>query len=106
MYHEDGTVCSLADQNEKDILELEKIIESQKKIIEELKRSNEFYANPESWMIKDKNSWRKSSPKSHGDDEIILKYHHPLRDWVGTITVGGKLAREVKQNVEKMEKEL
>jgi len=44
-------------------------------------------------MIKDKHSWRKSSPKSHGDDELITKYQHPNRDWVGSITVGGKRAR-------------
>lgn len=54
----------------------------------------EFYGSPESWIIRDKHAWRKSSPKSHGDDEIIFNYQHPNRDWVGTVTVGGKKARQ------------
>ena len=53
-----------------------------------------FYGSPESWIIRDKHAWRKSSPRSHGDDENILDYHHPNRDWVGTVAVGGKRARQ------------
>lgn len=56
-----------------------------------------FYGSPESWIIRDKDSWKKSSPRSYGDDEIILNYQHPNRDWVGTIDVGGKRARTALQ---------
>jgi len=60
-----------------------------------LKEACEFYAEPESWMVKDKHSWRKSSPRSHGDDEYIRSYHHerPV-GLIGTVSVGGKRARQ------------
>jgi|SRR5690554_492537 len=69
-------------------------IEALKEANKVLREAVEFYGDPEMWMIKDKHSWRKSSPKSHGDDEMIINYQHPRRDWVGTIIVGGKLARK------------
>lgn len=65
-----------------------------RKRVEVLEEALSFYGNPESWIIRDKHSWRKSSPKSHGDEETILTYQHPNRDWVGTVVVGGIRARE------------
>lgn len=52
-----------------------------------------FYANPESWIDRNKDSWKKSRPK--GDDEMLRDYKHPETDWTGTVVVGGKKAREV-----------
>lgn len=63
-----------------------------------------YYSDPEIWMIKDKHSWRKSSPKSHGDDQLITDYKHPNRDWIGSVTVGGKKAREFLTKHETAEK--
>lgn len=65
-----------------------------RKRVEVLQEALSFYGNPESWIIRDKHYWRKSSPKSQGDDELIKDYHHPNRDWIGTVVVGGKRARQ------------
>jgi hypothetical protein len=69
-------------------------------VIKVMREALEFYGSPESWIIRDKHAWRKSSPKSHGDDEIILNYKHPNRDWVGTVTVGGKKARSALASIQ------
>ena len=71
-------------------------------IIKKQQNHLNYYADPEMWMIKDKYSWRKSSPKSHGDDEMILGYEHPNRDWKGTIVVGGKRARQAIKETKQM----
>jgi hypothetical protein len=66
-------------------------------LIEELtayRECLEFYADPENWIKRYTNHWvAKGGP--HLDDEMILDYKHPGTDWVGTITVSGKRAREV-----------
>lgn len=73
--------------------ELEKRMQDSKKLSEALEVIR-FYGDPESWMRKDSQSWSSVSPKSHGDKELIRDYHHPGKDWVGTIEVGGKRARD------------
>lgn len=86
----DCRVIELLDDLDAQESELTKL----RKRVEVLEEALSFYGNPESWIIRDKHAWRKSSPRSHGDDENILDYHHPNRDWVGTVAVGGKRARE------------
>lgn len=71
-------------------LQVKQLITNYEKAVDALK----YYADPELWMIKDKHSWKESSPKCHGDDELIVKYKHPNRDWIGSVAVGGKLARQ------------
>ena len=55
-----------------------------------------FYGNHESWINRDiaGDIWHRASPKQHGDSETIRHYEHPNTDWVGTVVVGGKKARE------------
>lgn len=76
------------------------------RMVEKLEKSNAFYADPEKWMRKDRDGWSKNSPRSHGDEELIMRYHHPKTDWVGTIDVGGKLARQAIKEVEELKKGL
>ena len=56
----------------------------------------EFYGNHESWINRDiaGDIWHRAIPKQHGDSETIRHYEHPNTDWVGTVVVGGKKARE------------
>lgn len=81
---------------DKELLRLQSIINIQQARITNLLKLS-FYANPEKWILRDKHSWRKACPKSHGDSEMISGYEHPNTDWRGTVVVGGKLAREVIQ---------
>lgn len=60
-----------------------------------LKECLEWYGNPENWIIRKGDAWNKSNPKEHGDDEMIRHYKHPEKEWEGTVTVGGKRARQV-----------
>ena len=64
-----------------------------KKKLSEAVEVIKFYGNPESWIKRHKDSWDKCSPKYFGDDETIFDYAHPKTDWVGTVVVGGKMAR-------------
>ena len=79
---------------DKELLRLQSIINIQQARIANLLKLS-FYANPEKWILRDKHSWRKACPKSHGDSEMISGYEHPNTDWRGNVVVGGKLAREV-----------
>ena len=73
----------------------------QRKEIEKLQEENkilrevlEFYADPEKWIFRREDTWSKVDPKWHGDGELIKKYKHPKTDWIGSVEVGGKRARE------------
>jgi hypothetical protein len=71
---------------------LEEMLESARGVIS-------FYGNPESWIERTSDSWDRSDPRYKGDLEQIRNYKHPKTDWRGTISVGGKRAREwLRQN--------
>lgn len=91
-------------ENDDEYHDMKRLIEKQAKIIEKLKEANEFYANPEKWIRREKTYWVGTDPKWHGDKEQILGYEHPETDWVGTVNIGGKLARKIKKEIEEMEK--
>lgn len=59
-------------------------------VVKGMKKALMMYADPESWIKRDKSCWHRCVP----DYELILNYQHPNTDWVGTIEVGGKRARE------------
>ena len=82
-----------------DIDRLEKENDEIKKKLEEAVKVIEFYGDPEKWMIKTSEYWTKASPKLHGDAELIKNYNHPNKDWLGSITVGGRMAREFLKGV-------
>jgi hypothetical protein len=51
-----------------------------------------FYGEPQNQIKYHLSSWQRISPLN--DDEIIQNYKHPERDWIGSIVVAGKRARE------------
>jgi hypothetical protein len=72
------------------------LIEHIKKLEAQLASAKEvikYYGDPEQWMEKTAESWKKTNPSRHGDKEIIKNYKHPNSEWTGTISVGGKKAR-------------
>ena len=89
--------------------EFEKVkrhLEIQTKRVENLRKSNEFYADPESWIKRTGEAWNKSSPREKHDGETIRHYKHPYKDWIGTVVVGGKLARECQAKDQELQKRL
>lgn len=74
------------------IVGLEKNLLKVKEENERLKDALCFYADPENYIDRKKDSWDKKYPEN--DSEMIRNYNHPNTDWVGTIVVGGKKARE------------
>lgn len=85
---------TIIDQQNDAIKELKSQLAQQKALLNEAVGVIEFYGDPEKWMIKKAESWDKSDPRNHGDSELIKDYHHPDREWVGSVVVGGKRARE------------
>jgi hypothetical protein len=69
-------------------------------LLEQSLEANRFYADHEMWMIKNNKGWIPSSPKRHGDEELVRGYSHPGTDWVGSIRVGGKTARQAIAQIE------
>lgn len=55
------------------------------------RKTVDFYADPENYITRYKTSWEDSIPEPL---ELIRDYAHPKTDWVGSVKVGGKLARE------------
>lgn len=64
------------------------------------KEALEYYGDPESWIERHKHSWDRSNPYKKDDRELIKDYHHPNTDWVGSVVVGGKRAREALKKLE------
>lgn len=73
--------------------ELKPLLENYKRALEVVR----FYGDPESYIKRDRDSWTKKTPEP---GEMILGYRHPGREWVGTIVVGGKRAREFLRGLE------
>ena len=86
--------------NEK-VEELEELVEKQAKIIAKLKESNEFYANPEHWYIEENYDLSNIITDDLEDGDFLMF------DWEldRYNDVGGKLAREIKKQVEELENE-
>lgn len=80
-------------------------LEIQTKRVENLKKMF-MYGDPESWIKRNGDAWNKSSPREKDDQELIRGYKHPERDWIGTVVVGGKLARSCQAIDQELEKEL
>jgi len=59
-----------------------------------LREALEFYADPENYIERYKDHWVHSTPCQKGDREFIKQYKHPGTEWIGTVGVGGKRARE------------
>lgn len=98
------SICAL--QPDITIRDLESKLKAQQELIDRLEKENkelkecaEFYGNPENWITRRESSWDKTDPIWHGDSELILGYRHPNTEWIGSVTVGGKL--EVLQLVAK-----
>ena len=81
------------DEIQKKVDKLEKENEALKKKLSEAVEVIKFYGNPEKWINRHKDSWDKCSPKNFGDEEAIADYAHPRTDWIGTVVVGGEMAR-------------
>ena len=80
--------------NEK-VEELEEQLAKKAKIINELKESNDFYANKSNWINKD----------SRHQDRFIFSDCEPDYDDNDFSGFCGKLAREIKKQVEELENE-
>lgn len=78
----------------------QEVIDRLEKENKELKECAEFYGNPENWITRRESSWDKTDPRRHGDSELILGYRHPNTEWIGSVTVGGKRAREALAKME------
>lgn len=74
-------------------------IQELKDKVEKLKFCVEFYAEVENWIIRSDSTWQKCIPN---DEEQIRNYKHPNTTWIGTVTVGGKLARETLKELEEV----
>lgn len=99
MYDELIEECGIAKDK---LVDCAKELALKDKVIEELKRAVEFYADKENWIIRNKAGWVPGNPRHVGDEEQILNYEHPGTDWVGTVRVGGKLARATLSEVKLM----
>lgn len=73
------------------IKKLQHQLEIQTKRVENLKKSNEFYAN--------RRNWRKQTQTTHG---LIA----PEDQWDGKFKIGGKLARSCQAIDQELEKQL
>lgn len=73
------------------LIKAQAIIEIQTKRVENLKKSNEFYAN--------RKSWRKQTQTTNG---LIV----PEDQWDGKFKIGGKLARSCQEIDQELEKQL
>lgn len=69
------------------------LIEQNRVLRKDAKALAEFYGDPETWIDRSKNDWKRSYPKN-ADEELMRDYKHPGTDWVGSIVVNGKNARE------------
>jgi len=87
-----SSMSDVIDMKSRRIKELE---EQNKLLIEALS----FYASPENWIERTSDSWDRSDPRYKGDLELIKNYKHPKTDWKGTVSVGGKRAREALQKI-------
>ena len=92
------------DELKKKVEVLEQENEALKKKLSEEVEVIKFYGNPEKWINRHKGSWDKCSPKNFGDEEAIAGYAHPRTDWIGTVVVGGKMARAfLKENKDELQ---
>jgi hypothetical protein len=86
-----------------DVLYMDKQFNEAKELIKEMRDALAFYGDPEKWISRNINHWQRANPRIHGDEQVIRGYSHPGTDWVGTVTVGGKLARKtLKENTDKI----
>jgi len=60
-----------------------------------------WYADPETYIETHNDCYLQIEPKD--DEEMIRHYRHKNKDWIGTVVVGGKRAREVIKKYNKCE---
>jgi hypothetical protein len=72
----------------------------------QLSEALEYYGDPENYIERFKDHWVHSSPCQKGDRVFIKNYKHPETDWIGTVGVGGKRARETMARYEELLKQI
>jgi hypothetical protein len=51
----------------------------------------EWYADPENYIRRNHDGWKRVDC---ADDELIKNYRHPQTEWIGSVSVSGRRARE------------
>jgi hypothetical protein len=83
----DCEVLEIANHFEQKLKDLEARLFDAEKVIG-------FYADPENSIKRYDDGWSNVDCLIDRDGETIMKYRHPNTDWVGTVKVHGKRARE------------
>ena len=83
------------------IKNLEQELQKTREQLEKAEKVIEFYGNPETYISRNISAGLISYVNLLEDREQIREYKHPDTDWLGTVNVGGKRAREALAKVEK-----
>lgn len=84
-----------------DLESAHKELETTKKQLAEAVEVIKFYGDPETYIKRYTLGWEPVNPGN--DNEQILGYQHPGTDWRGTISPGGKRARQFLAKLSKEE---